>query len=314
MKITPQDIHHKEFKRALRGYSEEDVDLFLDQLAEQYENLYKQNHGLDEEVQQLKEKIKTYQNMELTLQNTLLTAQKSAEEVQMNAKKEADLVVNNANLDAKNSLEKAEKQKQALNETFAKLKNLEGSFKTKIKGDLKGLLGKLDEIDQQEEDILQKIEKEFASIEEIEIPRVKKEVIAEAKAAAQEKKEENEAKEEAQPAKEEAEDPVETSVAAEAVSAPADASKSDIASEEEIDKFLQQEPATVPSNGNGDEKKNGLLGRFFGRKTEGEESASAEATADKGEEEVVLEEVAAAPKKKAKAKKNKKKNTEEIES
>lgn len=40
--LTPMDIHNKEFKRGFRGYSEEDVDAFMNNIAGDYEKVYRE--------------------------------------------------------------------------------------------------------------------------------------------------------------------------------------------------------------------------------------------------------------------------------
>lgn len=298
MKITPQDIHHKEFKRTLRGYNEEEVDVFLDQIADQFEKLYKRNHTLEDELHQIKEKMKTYQNMELTLQNTLLTAQKSAEEVQMNAKKEADLVINNAKLEARNTLSGIEKQKQVLGETITKLKSLESDFKSKIRDNLDSFTGRLAKIDADENQVLQEIEKEFESLPEIEIPKVEKPEVA--KPSTPQKDEAV-----AQVVKSQKKEAVKVAASTTQAEAKADASKSDIASEAEIDKFLQQEHVEPQDTNDVEDKKSSFFGRIFRR---------GEPASDNGEKvKVKASQVKKKKPKAQKSKKNKKKNTEEIE-
>ena len=101
MKLTPLDIHHKEFRRALRGYNEEEVDVFLDHVAEEFERVFKENIDSKEQVEKMQEKVKQYEGVEDTLQKALLTAQKAADEVQSNAQKESDLIIKDAELKAK---------------------------------------------------------------------------------------------------------------------------------------------------------------------------------------------------------------------
>ena len=43
MKLTPLDIRHKEFKRGMRGYVDGEVDEFLDEVADEFERLFKEN-------------------------------------------------------------------------------------------------------------------------------------------------------------------------------------------------------------------------------------------------------------------------------
>ncbi|MDI6816665.1 MAG: DivIVA domain-containing protein, partial [Actinomycetota bacterium] len=72
MKLTPLDIHHKEFHRAIRGYNEEEVDKFLDEVAEEFERVFKESIELKEQLEKAKLELDGYQGMEKTLQNTLL--------------------------------------------------------------------------------------------------------------------------------------------------------------------------------------------------------------------------------------------------
>ena len=79
MKLTPMDINNKEFKRGLRGYNPEEVDEFLDEVVENYEELYKDNSKLREKVATLTEQIEHYSKIESTIQNTLVLAQNAAD-------------------------------------------------------------------------------------------------------------------------------------------------------------------------------------------------------------------------------------------
>ncbi len=302
MKITPQDIHHKEFKRGIRGYNEEEVDLFLDQLAEQFENLYKKSHSFEEEILILKERLGTYQNIEMTLQNTLLTAQKSAEEVQLNAKNEADAVLNDAKIEAKNILKKVEKQKQILSEAFAKLKSLETMYKQKIRENLDSLLDKLNRIDGEEQTLLEDLEKEFAKIPDIEIPKVEDNNPPAMAVQVAPSNQETENIAQAEPKTQEDDDP-----------AKADASKSDIATEAEIDAFLQQEHPEIGNEEMPTESKGTLLGRIFKKKEAADEEVVEEvAKDDVGRVSQTRQEEEKPKKAKTKKKKDNTKHTEEL--
>ena len=88
MKLTPLDIRHKEFKRGMRGYADVEVDEFLDQIADEYERLFKENIDLQDRVESLEDKVAGYKRIEDTLQKTLVNAQASAEEQKQNANKQ----------------------------------------------------------------------------------------------------------------------------------------------------------------------------------------------------------------------------------
>lgn len=84
--LTPADIHNKEFSRGFRGYNEEEVDDFLDEVIESVEALMKQISQLENELSLERKNIAQYQEMEAKLKETLDVAQKTADDVVENAK------------------------------------------------------------------------------------------------------------------------------------------------------------------------------------------------------------------------------------
>jgi cell division initiation protein len=97
-KITPVDIQHKSFKKALQGYERADVDKFLDEIIETLEDEAQHHAALEAEIADLKERVSHFKAMEESLQNTLVLAQRTADEVKASAHKEADLIREQARL------------------------------------------------------------------------------------------------------------------------------------------------------------------------------------------------------------------------
>jgi cell division initiation protein len=97
-KITPVDIQHKSFKKALQGYDRADVDQFLDEIIETLEDDAHQRAALEADIADLKERVSHFKAMEESLQNTLVLAQRTADEVKASAHKEADLIREQARL------------------------------------------------------------------------------------------------------------------------------------------------------------------------------------------------------------------------
>ncbi len=91
-KITIVDIQHKQFKKKMTGYDPADVDQFLDEIIETFEDEAQQRAALEAEMSDLRERISHFKAMEESLQNTLLLAQRTADEVKASAHKEADLI------------------------------------------------------------------------------------------------------------------------------------------------------------------------------------------------------------------------------
>jgi cell division initiation protein len=140
MKLTPLDIRHKEFKRGMRGYADVEVDEFLDEVADEYERLFKENIDLQDRVEALEEKVTGYQRIEETLQKTLVNAQASAEEQKQNASKQAELILQDAELKARQMVNEAYSERQAIEQSMAKLKNGEQDFRFKFRQMLEGYL------------------------------------------------------------------------------------------------------------------------------------------------------------------------------
>ena len=109
--LTPLDIENKKFyKQMVNGYNVEEVDEFLDEVMKDYEKLYKENIELKENAEELHNDVGQYKNIESTLQNTLVIAQKTADEIQEVAKQQAEQIVKDAELKAKEKLSDVDNQ------------------------------------------------------------------------------------------------------------------------------------------------------------------------------------------------------------
>ncbi|AHV98364.1 DivIVA domain-containing protein [Paenibacillus sp. 7124] len=100
MPLTPLDIHNKEFARRLRGYDEDEVNEFLDQVIKDYESVIRENKELSNQLLTLQERLDHFTNIEDTLSKTIIVAQEAADEVKNNAKKESQLIIKEAEKNA----------------------------------------------------------------------------------------------------------------------------------------------------------------------------------------------------------------------
>ena len=100
MKITPLDIQQMVFKVNFRGYDKEEVNRFLEELAQTVEALNRDHAVQREKIIFLEQQLAELKRTEATLSNTLLSAQSLAENVKQNAHREADLVIKEAELKA----------------------------------------------------------------------------------------------------------------------------------------------------------------------------------------------------------------------
>jgi len=93
MRITPIDIRQQQFTLKLfRGFDVQEVDTFLEDVANDYEQLLKENALLKEQLMDLEERARGTAEREKVLQETLVTTQRMVEEWKENARREAQLL------------------------------------------------------------------------------------------------------------------------------------------------------------------------------------------------------------------------------
>ncbi len=144
--ITPLDIQNKEFKKSIvRGYKTKDVDSYLDSINDNYEKLYKENIELKDKVGILTDQIRQYNNLEETLKSTLVIAQSTADDVTSSARKKAELIIEDAEIQAKNRVNIAREEVKSINEEYNYLKREIFIFKTRYESFIRSQLISLEE-------------------------------------------------------------------------------------------------------------------------------------------------------------------------
>ena len=131
--LSPMDIHNKDFTKAFRGYNSDEVDEFFDKVIKDYETLYRENIDSKETIERLKSKLEHYQNMETTLHSTLLIAQETAEEVKLNAKKETELSIKEAEVRAQRMMEEAAAKTRKMAGEYDELQKQAQVFRARMK-------------------------------------------------------------------------------------------------------------------------------------------------------------------------------------
>lgn len=133
MPLTPLDIHNKEFTRTFRGYDEDEVNEFLDQVIKDYETVIREKKELEEKVSKLEEKLGHFNNIEETLNKSILVAQETAEEVKGNASKEARLIIKEAEKNADRIINEALNKSRRVAIEVEELKKQAKVFRTRLK-------------------------------------------------------------------------------------------------------------------------------------------------------------------------------------
>lgn len=125
MRISPMDIRQQQFTvKMFRGFDVQEVDTFLEDLAEEYETLLKENQLLKEQLQALEERTRGLEDRERILQETLVTTQRVTEEMKEGARREAGLLVREAELQGERMVEAARTSAASIQAEVAALKRM----------------------------------------------------------------------------------------------------------------------------------------------------------------------------------------------
>jgi cell division initiation protein len=98
MKLTPIDIRKQEFKKVMRGYDPVEVDTFMDMVANEFESLLKEQRESRDRIVETDTQLKDYRQIEKALQQTLLQAQETTGKSYETARKEAELILRDAEM------------------------------------------------------------------------------------------------------------------------------------------------------------------------------------------------------------------------
>ena len=133
MALSPLDIHNKEFASKFRGYNEDEVNEFLEQIMKDYENILEENKTLKASLQQSTEQVAHFNTIEQTLQKSILIAQEAAEDVRRNSMKESKLIIKEAEKNADRIVNEALSRARQISVEVEDLKKQSKVFRTRFK-------------------------------------------------------------------------------------------------------------------------------------------------------------------------------------
>lgn len=133
MRISPLDIQQKQFPIKFRGFDIEEVYAFLELVREEMEELIRDNASLKEQLHRSENQIREFRDMENTLKETLMTAQQMVEDYKVNARKEAELIIKEAELKADEIIKEAQEKVIKIHEDIVDLKGIRRHFKEEMR-------------------------------------------------------------------------------------------------------------------------------------------------------------------------------------
>ena len=137
MRITPLDIRKQPFRKTMWGFDPDEVNSFLEMVAGEFESIIRQDNELQTQVKNLDQKLEHYVKIEKTLNDTLLTAQRATDDARLNAQKEAELILKDAQIRAGRYEDESRRRVHELESELVSLKNQRDSFFARFRSMLK---------------------------------------------------------------------------------------------------------------------------------------------------------------------------------
>lgn len=133
MPLTPLDIHNKEFNKGFRGYDEDEVNEFLDQVIKDYELIIREKKEMEERLKDLNDRLGHFTTIEDTLHKSIVVAQEAAEDLKRNAQKEAKLIIKEAEKNADRIVNESLSKARKIALEIEDLKKQSKVFRTRFK-------------------------------------------------------------------------------------------------------------------------------------------------------------------------------------
>ena len=137
MRITPLDIQHMVFKLSLRGYNRQDVDRFLEEIAQTVDGLNREVAALREKLGSTEGQLTDSKKAETALTRTLVSTQTMAEELKAAAKRDAELIVKEAEVMAADLLRHTREEMAKLQHELADLRKQRAMAIERLRGTLR---------------------------------------------------------------------------------------------------------------------------------------------------------------------------------
>ncbi len=131
--LTAVDVKNTKFTKEMGGYKAEEVDAFMELAASTLNEISQENYTLKKQVDELSQRVEEYTKMEQVLKESIVVAKMTADDIKENSQKEAEIIVKEAELNAKALLDEKQQEIYKLENNYEKLKQEVEIYKTKIK-------------------------------------------------------------------------------------------------------------------------------------------------------------------------------------
>jgi cell division initiation protein len=161
MKITPIDIRQQQFSKRLRGLDPREVDSFLNLVSDELEAAVRDNNALKEELARTGRIVEEYRERERALKETMITAQRITDDIKESARKEAEVILSRAELQAEKIIHAANDRLVKIIEDINEVKRQREQLHVILTGVIESHRRLLHEVDEEKTEAL------FLSVEEL---------------------------------------------------------------------------------------------------------------------------------------------------
>ena len=125
MPLTPVEIKHVELRRGFfRGYRRSAVDQLLNEIADSFEEVWRERADLSDRLDELAVEASNHQELEALLRSTLVSAERGAQDMKEQARRESDLIVREAHAEGRRIAREAAAEKHRLEEEIRTIRAL----------------------------------------------------------------------------------------------------------------------------------------------------------------------------------------------
>ena len=123
MPLTPVEIRHIDLRRAwLRGYRKPGVDELLTEIADSFEDVWRERADLSDRLEELDADAAKHRELEALLRSTLVSAERAGQDMKEQARRESDLIVQEAHAESRRVTREAAAEKRRLEEDMVKIR------------------------------------------------------------------------------------------------------------------------------------------------------------------------------------------------
>ena len=133
MRLTPLDIQQKQFASKFRGVDPQEVRQFLELCSDEFEELVRESIEFKEELRSRDSLLAETRDRERALQDALVSAQRLATEMKEQARKEADIILAEAEMEAEKIVHDAHGRRAALLNELSELRSLKVAFEAEVR-------------------------------------------------------------------------------------------------------------------------------------------------------------------------------------